>query len=84
MRCRFAMTTLLLVLVTLAGSCTTPSKMPYKHYKTSIIRFLGSIDKNTTDIKGLVLMHITHRKTKWTWQYVTQFTGGFAQEGEEI
>jgi rhombotail lipoprotein len=52
MNCRFTMAAFLLVLITLTGSCvTTRSKEPYKHLKTSIIRFLGPVEKNNPEKK---------------------------------
>ena len=44
MRYRLHMATCLIVFIAFAGSCATPSKQPYTHYKTSIIRFLGPVE----------------------------------------
>ena len=44
---RLVLATCLLGFITLTAGCTTHSKAPYRHHKTSIIRFLGSVEQKS-------------------------------------
>lgn len=58
MRCRLDMALCLIVLFAFIGSCTTAPPKLYKHYRTSIIRFL-SPDENTIKIQEAMEPTIT-------------------------